>query len=66
MTEEHVHIGDVWRENDLRQERYVRVIRFINDDHVRIATCDRDGKVHPMTRPTRAKLSRFGKGYIRP
>lgn len=65
--EEHVHIGDIWRENSRRFERLVRVISLDADgQYARIQTCNQDGVCNPMTSQTRAKLSRFGKGYVRP
>lgn len=68
MTQEHVHIGDIWRENDMRFDRFVKVLRISADGTlVEIQTYDPKRRVFAgRSRPTWAKLSRFGKGYVRP
>jgi hypothetical protein len=67
-SEEHVHVGDIWRENDMRFARFVKVLAISKDgSEAKIQTYDRDRKVFaPRSRPTWAKVSRFGKGYVRP
>lgn len=51
--------GQVWRENDYRFVRYVRVIS-VNGNKVRIRTCSRTGNVlYPGRPPTTANIERF-------
>lgn len=56
-----VRVGQIWRENDKRFTRFVKVIA-VDEEVVTIASLDHlSGSV--SARLTRAKLKRFGKSY---
>lgn len=58
-------VGSVWRENDSRVDRYVRVMGLTLRDgewKAQISACCPDGS-RTALRITRAKVSRFGKAY---
>lgn len=58
-----VRIGDTFRVRDTKSpERFVRVIDLYLT-HAVIQTVDGDGRRVPGTRPQRARLDRFGRGY---
>lgn len=59
------HRGEIWRKNDPRFERYVRILE-VNGDRVRIITVDKTTRMppHSKQRPSSASLGRFG-GYAR-
>lgn len=63
MTDSEVIVGSIWRENNKRFDRFVKVVSIDYDaQKAQIAQCNRDdGWVSKIT--TWAKLSRFGKGY---
>lgn len=51
--------GDVWRENDPRQERYVLVVSY-SGAWVRIRRVNKDGSAFPRSRMTETQTRRFG------
>jgi len=51
--------GQIWRENDPRQERFVRVIS-VHGDEVKIQTVDQAGWPKRGSRVSSANLCRFG------
>ncbi len=58
-----VPVGSIWRENDKRFERYVKVISIAGPDRVMIVGCSQEGHHSAWFRGRSAKVSRFGKAY---
>lgn len=58
--------GQIWKEDDKRFDRYVRVeFVCVGGERVRIKRCHRDGTFWKAGRSTEASAARFGKrgGY---
>jgi hypothetical protein len=57
-------VGQIWKEDDKRMERYVLVLNVFSDLAV-IITCDANGRPKSGALRTNARLTRFGKarGY---
>lgn len=63
-TEQTVLPGQIWKENDPRNERYIRTITGPEKDHegnlfVRVRGCNKDGGHVGRSRESWAKLERF-------
>lgn len=56
--------GQIWREDDKRLERFIRVT-CVRSDEITFRTCDVNGAFKPNTRFSCAKIERFGRsgGY---
>lgn len=59
-----IAVGQVWKESDLRFERYIKVVA-IESDVIRIITCSESGREQDGARAGGAMRARFGKsgGY---
>jgi hypothetical protein len=60
-----IAVGQIWREDDRRFKRFIRVT-FVRKDEITFRTCHPDtGEFTPRSRFSCAKVGRFGKagGY---
>lgn len=55
--------GQIWRENDKRFTRFVKVIRLLRPNGLRVRTCDEHGDFARRSRETEVNQDRFLKAF---